>query len=399
MWLKGGSFEVRMGMKPVLKKSLLAVMAVVVVTHVLHRHSLAQSGNATVSTTVSAANANAPSSASTTSIDPSTYDRWATNAAALAKALGDEGVIPRYAMLDADWQDTSRNRPVPIRLYMPHGASATAKVPVVVFSHGLGGSRMGYSYIGKYLAQNGIASLHLQHVGSDRAIWSGNVFAIASRMQEAATDQEAIARAKDFSFALSQLLAHPRWGGLIDKRHIVAAGHSFGANTTLLVAGAKVEHQGQALALRDPRLSAAVMISSPPFYANADAKQALATMPVPSLHITATDDVIRVPGYYSSAEDRIQVYEAYQGAPKGLVVFKDGSHSMFTDRLNTGGVDLNPQVKRATREAVLAFVQSTIQGRTMDYDRFAQQHQPLLARLESSPKSAAVGLTKLASQP
>jgi dienelactone hydrolase len=78
------------------------------------------------------------------------------------------------------------------------------------------------------------------------------------------------------------------------------------------------------------------------------------------LHITSTADEITVPGYHSDPSDRIRIFDAYGGADKSLLVFKGGSHSMFTDRLNTGGTELNPLVKQATREATLAFLQEKL---------------------------------------
>ena len=63
---------------------------------------------------------------------------------------------------DFDWVDATRDRAVPVRLYWPaHGRLGGAAVPLVVFSHGIGGSRVGYSYLGKHFASHGIASLHL----------------------------------------------------------------------------------------------------------------------------------------------------------------------------------------------------------------------------------------------
>ncbi|MFM8510593.1 MAG: hypothetical protein ACKOCU_09800 [Betaproteobacteria bacterium] len=53
---------------------------------------------------------------------------------------------------------------------------------------------------------------------------------------------------------------------------------------------------------------------------------------MPTLHITATDDIIRIPGYYSGMGDRLAVFEATGSARKWLAVFEGGSHSMFTDR-------------------------------------------------------------------
>jgi hypothetical protein len=88
-----------------------------------------------------------------------------------------------------DWHDTHRDRPVAAKLYLPAqtaiGTAGAQKLPLLVVSHGLGGSREGYSYLGKYLAQHGYACLHLQHVGSDRSLWSGNVLGLVSRLQTA----------------------------------------------------------------------------------------------------------------------------------------------------------------------------------------------------------------------
>ena len=80
--------------------------------------------------------------------------------------------------IDFDWLDASRNRIVPARFYEPiQNTNETTPSPLVVFSHGLGGSRTGYSYLARHFASHGIASLHLQHVGSDRNVWGGNVLA------------------------------------------------------------------------------------------------------------------------------------------------------------------------------------------------------------------------------
>jgi predicted dienelactone hydrolase len=71
-------------------------------------------------------------------------------------------------VIEFDWVDAARSRAVPVRLYWPHAATPGAKVPLVLFSHGIGGSRRGYSYLGQHWATHGYASLHVQHVGSDR---------------------------------------------------------------------------------------------------------------------------------------------------------------------------------------------------------------------------------------
>ena len=312
--------------------------------------------------------------------------RAQTGTDALAATAVDDAV-ERVTVQEFEWFDARRQRLVPVRLYLPADASVTQPLPLVVFSHGIGGSRRGYSYLGRHWASQGYASLHLQHVGSDRAVWMGNPLALPSRLQSAAQDGEATARVRDLSFAIDQLLAGPL-AARIDARRIVAAGHSYGANTTLLAAGAQVERDGQVLNLRDPRIRAAIVISAPPFYGESVPQKVLGGIQVPSLHITATEDIIRVPGYYSPAADRVAVFDAMGGPAKTLAVFEGGSHSIFTDRAGTGGALLNPQVKAATQALSTAFLASVFSGDSAALRQVGQRFAGLLARF-SPPTPAA----------
>ena len=306
--------------------------------------------------------------------------RAVSRSQALALAVGMPDA-DTHEVRDVQWTDASRSRMVPARLYLPKAAQAQS--PLVIFSHGIGGSREGYSYIGKDLAAHGIAAMHVQHVGSDRSVWFGNPVAMVGRLQDAAKEGEAIDRTKDMRFALDKLLSDASLGARIDAERIAAAGHSYGANTTMLLAGAKVQRDGGALNLADPRIKAAVIISAPPFYGQGDPEAIVGSISVPSLHITATGDEINIPGYFSPAKDRVAVYEAVSSAPgKLLAVFKDGSHSMFTDRLGTGGEALNPQVKKATRSLMLAFLQTQWGGDAKALANWPLQHVGLVARYE-----------------
>lgn len=291
-------------------------------------------------------------------------------------------------MLDLDWTDPRRQRAVPVRLYLPQGhrtgtaESTAAPSPLVVFSHGIGGSRLGYTWFGQHIARHGIASLHMQHVGSDRALWSGNVFSLVGRLQNAAQEREAVARVEDLRFALDTLLSSPL-GSRIDARRIVAGGHSYGANTTLLAAGARVPRPDGLIDLADPRIRAALVMSAPPFYGEGDVGAILASVAVPSLHVTSTEDVIRIPGYFSGFEDRLKVFEATGSSRKWLAVYAGGSHSMFTDRQRSGGSSLNPRVKQATQSLVLAFLRQVFDGEGAALSAWPQQHHELLARFSA----------------
>ena len=302
---------------------------------------------------------------------------------------------PPYLITDFDWVDRTRSRPVPTRLYWPATGVAEQSVPLVVFSHGIGGSREGYSYLGKYWSARGVASLHIQHIGSDRALWRGNPFAVVSRLQAAAQEQEAIARAADMRFALDNILsdASGYQAAAINQQRLVAAGHSYGANTTLLTVGAQVVRNGQTIDCLDARFAAAVVISAPPFYGESDLAAILKNIAVPSIHITATNDVIQIPGYRSGAEDRLAIFEAITYPHKLLAVFRGGSHSMFTDRSFTGGFSLNPKVKIATADLALAFLASTFDGDDSALNRWQTQWQPILAKTQVNDFGRLAGMT------
>jgi predicted dienelactone hydrolase len=194
---------------------------------------------------------------------------------------------------------------------------------------------------------------------------------------------------RDLSFALNQVLGHEVYGARIDRSRIAAAGHSYGANTVMLATGAGVERNGRRIELRDARIKAALLLSAPPFYGEHDPRKILRSLTLPTLHVTATEDTIRIPGFYSPVSDRLAVFEAVGSPMKALAVFEGGSHSIFTNRRASGGAELNLQVKHATRELALAFLQRVFDGSGAALERWPQTYAPLLARWVSPGATAA----------
>lgn len=288
---------------------------------------------------------------------------WAAAAASLAVAsAGTRASAPSqgHRVLDLDLMDGERRRPVPVRLYLPQQATRSQLVPLVVFSHGLGGSRMGYRYLGSHWANEGMASLHPQHVGSDESVWRGNPLDVLQRVQAAARDAEAQARVLDLRFALDQLLGSEH-AALIDAARIAVAGHSYGANTAMLVSGARVASTGLPMAdLRDARVRAAILISAPPLVGQGPVEQVLGAVSIPTLHITSVDDTINIPGYRSTVDDRIAIFRAMNGSPRTLAVFNTGGHSIFTDRTTRSGPETSARIKGATRELCTLFLQQSL---------------------------------------
>ncbi len=163
---------------------------------------------------------------------------------------------------DFSWTDSTRQRTLPLRLRMPEG---NGPVPVVLFSHGLGGSIEGGQFWAEHWASHGIAVLHLQHPGSDTAVWK-DAARPARAMREAASAEQLINRANDVKFVLDELARRrsstdpaDAWVRRLDLDRIGMSGHSFGAGTTQAIAGQSYGRRGAAL--EDPRPRAFIAFS------------------------------------------------------------------------------------------------------------------------------------------
>lgn len=100
--------------------------------------------------------------------------------------------------------------------------------PLVVISHGNGGSDMGHHDLATYLASHGFVVATLEHPGDNFHDQSGVGY-----------PQVMGGRPIQVAAAISTLLADPTWKALIDADRIGVAGFSAGGYTDLLVVGAK----------------------------------------------------------------------------------------------------------------------------------------------------------------
>lgn len=243
-----------------------------------------------------------------------------------------------------EWTDRKRNnRVVPVRVYDVAGPVETPR-PVILYSHGLGGSRDGYAYLGKHWAEKGYVVVMLQHAGSDREIVKGTVQERMAALQRAAANpMNAIERARDVSFAIDRLTelnkTHPRLKGRLDLERIGLSGHSFGGNTTLLAGGMTVPRVvGNEVSYADKRLKALIAMSPPaPKRLPADAMKTL-TLPLMVMTGTLDDSPIGE----TVAADRRVPYDHAVGAQRYLLIFDGGDHAVFSSRGVGGGASRLP---------------------------------------------------------
>ncbi len=103
------------------------------------------------------------------------------------------------------------------------------KYPLVLLSHGTGGSAVQMMWLGYYLAERGYIVAAVNHHGNT-----------AAETQPAAQGFLLYwERARDLSAVLDKLLADPLFGPRIDHDRIGAAGFSLGGYTVITIAGGK----------------------------------------------------------------------------------------------------------------------------------------------------------------
>ncbi len=258
--------------------------------------------------------------------------------------------------------DAARGREIPVRVYLPARAGAAAAV--VLFSHGLGGSREGSAFLGRHWAARGYAAVFVQHPGSDDSVWrdapDGRRMAA---MREAASIPNFLARAGDVRVVLDRLEAwngtpgHPL-AGRLDLSRIGMSGHSFGAITTQAVCGESFPGVGTSLV--DKRLKAAVVFSpSAPRVGSAAA--AFGGVALPWLLATGTKDVAPIGD--ADVASRRAVFTNLPPGGKYEVVLDGAEHSAFTDRALPWDTEpRNPNHHRAVLALSTAFWDAHLKG-------------------------------------
>lgn len=186
--------------------------------------------------------------------------------------------------------DPSRARSIPVRVRMPEGGAARA--PVILFSHGLGGSVEAGTLFAQQWVQAGFLVVHVQHPGSDQSVWQGQRGGIG-KLKRAAGGEQLKDRVLDMGRVADSVAAGLRVGGCNlgqgDPARLGAAGHSFGAHTVLALAGQSFGPRGTMG--RDPRFKAVAALSPmSPGNDAANAPAAFGGIRIPVLTATGSAD-------------------------------------------------------------------------------------------------------------
>lgn len=304
--------------------------------------------------------------------------------AASAGAWPADAVPVAPAPVDASWRDSARGRDVPVRVRVPPGASQDR--PVILFSHGLGGSRDAGTHWAEHWAAHGFIVVHLQHPGSDESVWKGQGGTPQARLgtlKAAASGPQLVARSRDVAFVLDELARRQSAGDPLlaraDLSRVGLAGHSFGAHTTLAAAGQRVVRPGGAEPLLlEPRIRAAIAFSPAANPRDPDPSASFGAIRIPVMSLTGTRDG-DVIGNGATPAQRVVPFENMKSPGKYLAVFDGADHAVFGGmprRRGTGEVDAH--VRAATRELTLDFWRAHLGG---DDEARARLEPPRARRL------------------
>lgn len=268
-------------------------------------------------------------------------------------------------------RDSSRNRDVPLKIYYPKTAEAN-RFPVIIFSHGAGGSKDGYGYLGRYWAEHGYVVLHPTHFGSDRSLLKrGRPLLNLRAVKKMVEDKSNLAnRPKDISFLLNSLPQLeeqvPGLKGHVDPTRIGVGGHSFGAYTSVAVAGAKVySSSNDPATYEDPRVQAFLALSPQGPGGWAFKNDSWDLIHRPMFMMTGTQDKGMENG--KPYQWRIEGFNHLRAGHKYLAVINGANHMDFSDTQFNGKIR-DPRVHEWIKKATLLFWDAYVKG-----DREVQQ--------------------------
>lgn len=241
----------------------------------------------------------------------------------------DELFKPQSA--DLTVHDGKRDRDIPVKIYLP---AAKTPAPVILFSHGLGGSRNGNEYLADQWSARGYVCVFIQHPGSDESLWKnkGRLKGYLA-LKKAVNAGNFMQRVKDISAVIDKL---EEWNasqdndlnGRLDLKNIGMSGHSFGAVTTQAVGG-ELFKKGE-LSFADKRIKAAVAMS--PSAPKDEKEQAYAfdKVTIPWMIMTGTKDVAPIAD--QTVDLRLKVFPLLPPGDKYGIVLYNAEHSAFGDR-------------------------------------------------------------------
>jgi len=235
-----------------------------------------------------------------------------------------DAVVSRYVDLSIE---SAHADTLDVRIGYPEQTSGAH--PLIVFSHGNGLSNDGYDA----LLEGWVGAGYV--VAAPRHLDSGSRAEIDALTARVGRDWVAGSRALDMSAVIAQMptisAQLPGFGGSVDTTKVIAAGHSFGAYTAQLLAGAHYEAQGDSIhplpsSLQNSQVAAVVALSSPGEIPGVLTRAAWQEFASPQLVVTGTRDTFDF--LWPDHREHFVAFDAARPGHNHLLVIDDMDHYM-----------------------------------------------------------------------
>ena len=284
----------------------------------------------------------------------------------------------KVASQDLVLRDEKRQKNLEVRVRYPAVAQdAPGRFPLVVFSHGAGGSRDAFPDLTAHWASHGYIVVLPTHADSIqlRRRSGEDLSRLQRDLDSLRRDVKPLDRLADVVFLLDSIgiiqdriegLRDRNGDGRVDRDRIGMAGHSAGALTTQMAAGVKVRGAApgallEARSVSDARIDAAVLISGQGTTNRMFTDQSWNELSKPMLVITGSKDVAAI-GSETPASRR-EPFEKAKPGDKYLVFIEGATHSSYQgkgpglrlDREQPSDAELE-MITGVTASATLAFL-------------------------------------------
>ncbi|MBU1863238.1 MAG: hypothetical protein KKH94_06230, partial [Candidatus Omnitrophica bacterium] len=225
--------------------------------------------------------------------------------------------------------------------------------PLIIMSHGGGGTREAHAYQAEHLASHGYVVICTEHIFSNNV----RVKQLMASRDKKMTFKEAIhavtkdpramlGRPRDVSYAIDQAIGWNRTHRLLQRKintkKIAVMGHSFGAYTTLVACGARpiLDHMdppvtpGKGLAedVSDNRIAFGFAMSPQSPGTTYFGKESYKTINRPLVCLTGSKDIQKsFKGKKMSPKKRLEVFNLLPVGRKYFLWLKNADHFAFTD--------------------------------------------------------------------
>ncbi len=304
-----------------------------------------------------------------------------------------QGTIEKILTV-AVWYPTS-DRPAPFTYGGPtegnvavegKALSTGNKYPLLVFSHGYGGTGLSAVFLNEALASRGwivVAPDHHDKYSAVR-IRTGQVkdfnrldFLKSAKdiANSSPEDREKyLYRLNEMKLALNGILNSEKFGNLIDENRIAVGGHSLGGFTALGVCGTIKEYH-------IPQVKALLLFSTGAGgYLFRESE--LTQVKIPLMLFIGEKEKKQKRGANSMYELAEKIFEN-SSPPKYFLEVKEASHfsfnNRFTNKLSTWFLSGNEKQFDVIRRYSIAFLETHIAGKK-DFSQILEQNDPMLTR-------------------